>query len=193
MLNNHDPSSSDTKPTTRKLSFCSMRHLFLLVILGLVALNLSQALRGRGWLTSSTKGGYNIVDDNDDKADVIIQRPYANLYAQLLPCKDEGDAVKSLAAVGMTSNLCNPKLWTTCMKKNLLHFNNERSVDGDSTTITSSTPPPSIPCRLQTLLCVHGFWHHFSTTLPPPTLLMVTDVLHCKCWRFSSQNAKVDP
>lgn len=159
-----------------------MRHLFLLVILGLVALNLSQPLRERGWSTSNTTG-YNFVGQfqaahhgglsNDDEADVIIQRSYANSYAHLLPCEDEGDDAKSPAAVGMTSELWNPKLWTTCMKKNLLNFNNERPVDRNSTTSTSSTPPPSIPWWLQTLLRdtqkngAHGFWHHFSTTSPP--------------------------
>jgi len=70
-----------------------MRHLFLLlVILGLVAFNLSQPLRGRGWSTSSsTKGGYDIADDDDnDEADVIVRRSYANSYAHLLPCEDGG-------------------------------------------------------------------------------------------------------
>ena len=186
-----------------------MRHIFLLGVLGIVALNLSQPLRGRGWSTSSTTGGYNIVgqfqeahhggsskeeeddddDDDDDEADVIVRRSYANSYAHLLPCKDDGeeDAKKSPAAAGgIVSELWNPKLWTTCTKKNLLHFNNERpavnvsasspsssAVNDRRNSTSTSSEPPSIPWWLQTLLRdtqkngAHGFWHHFSTTSPP--------------------------
>ncbi len=183
-----------------------MRHLFLLlVILGLVAFNLSQPLRGRGWSTSSsTKGGYDIADDDDnDEADVIVRRSYANSYAHLLPCEDGGGAAKKspAAVVGMTTSeeLWNPKLWTTCMRKNLLRFNNERpAVDGNSTTNTSSStpPPPSIPWWLQTLLRdtqtngAHGSWHYFSTTSPPLHFCSIEKVATTE-WRrtFCAANA----
>jgi hypothetical protein len=152
-----------------------------------VTLNLSQPLRGSTITTGNIEGQFQAhhgsSKEEDDEANVIIRRSYANSYARLLPC-DDGDA-KPPAGI---SELWNPKLWATCMKKNLLHFNepvvNASSADEDNST--SSTP--SIPWWLQTLLRdtqkngVHGFWHHFSTTAPPLNFCSIEKVATTE-WR----------
>jgi hypothetical protein len=149
----------------------------LLCLFGIAALNLA----GRPPLRGFAIGG--ISREEHDEADDIIRRSFANSYARLLPCHDDSD---DDARGRGESALWNPKLWKSCVTRNLVHFNN----------ITNNGTAPTIPWWLLTLLrdttrnMAYAPWHRFGTTNPPLNFCAIEKVGSTE-WRrvFCDANA----
>jgi hypothetical protein len=152
-----------------------MRYFYLLLgLFGIAALNLVRPMHG------FTSSGFS--SEEHDEADDIVRRSYANSYARLVPCNDDDDDGNAKGAG--KGELWNPKLWKSCVVRNLAHFNN-----------TNSTAP-SIPWWLLTLLrdtqrnMAYGPWHRFGTTEPPLNFCAIEKVGSTE-WRrvFCDANA----